>query len=351
MKRRLNVFFILLFALLVVTGILEWQSRDRRFAPKESLSEVTESVIDREKIIFSGTNPGNIPAILEPTFDTVSVADQYLTDSGLGISLTEGGQETFYPFQILVWHEVVHDELEGKPIVVMYSPLSGASAVFSSSTEAEDFSFEVSGRVYESSSLYQDSRTHSLWSSILGKAVGGALTDIELVRIPVGLSTWGEWKTRHPRGRALSKRTGVTRDYTRSPYPLYDEGRTLMFPVTHRDGRLHPKEIVYGYVGPNGETKAFPRQYLLEHGEITDSVLGRKVEISEERGGILTAFGEDAEGERMSIVLRPMYWFAWFTVFPETELYDPLGEAEARNKERRSQEGTRVDLNDSNVVK
>jgi len=79
--------------------------------------------------------------------------------------------------------------------------------------------------------------------------------------------------------------------------------------------------------------------------------LGRKVEISEERGGILTAFGEDAEGERMSIVLRPMYWFAWFTVFPETELYDPLGEAEARNKERRSQEGTRVDLNDSNVVK
>lgn len=323
MKERKKTVVLTLLALAAIAVGIEWRARTIGPTPPEATPSGESSSV----LISAGVNKDGIPAINEPNFTTVAEADVYLSDSREGISVTVGKTTRFYPYQILVWHEVVNDVIEGQPIVVTYCTLCNSGEVYLRTLENGDvLDFGLSGQVRNANSILYDRQTDSRWTQLLGEAVEGALKGQRLQLIPSDVMTWDTWKRRYPKGQVLSKDTGVVRDYTRNPYAGYEEDRRILFPVDARDSRLHPKEMVYGYIGPDGETAAYPETYVDVDGVIVDEVGGRKITLTKKQD-VVRAVGEDASGASVEVLLRPTYWYSWFAFFPETQLYDPIGDA------------------------
>lgn len=46
-----------------------------------------------------------------------------------------------YPLQILIWHEIVNDEIAGTPILVTYCPLCGSGIAYERTPEGEAVEF------------------------------------------------------------------------------------------------------------------------------------------------------------------------------------------------------------------
>ncbi len=190
-------------------------------------------------VVDSGSG-GNIPAINQPRFDTVKVADAYLSDDGLGIDFAVGSTHRFYPYQILVWHEVVNDEINGTPIVVTYDPLCGSGMVFDRTYNGTTYTFSVADKVKNNNLLMQDGQSDDLWSQIGDTRLNYWASTVE---------SWKTFKAEHPDGEVLSRSTGAIRDYTSNPYGDYATSDTIYFPLTTLDGTRPPKEIVVGERG------------------------------------------------------------------------------------------------------
>ena len=64
-----------------------------------------------------------IPPLDDPKLTRQAAADGWLDDREPVLVVEHGETARAYPFQILVWHEIVNDELGGRPIAVTYCPL------------------------------------------------------------------------------------------------------------------------------------------------------------------------------------------------------------------------------------
>lgn len=119
-----------------------------------------------------------------------------------------------------------NDVVGGVPVALAYCTLCGSGILYDKRVagRTEPLEFGSSGFLYRSNKLMYDQETHSLWNQFTGRPVVGALTesDIELKILPVAISTWGKWRSRHPQTKVLSIETGYARDYTPGrPYGTY----------------------------------------------------------------------------------------------------------------------------------
>ena len=73
-------------------------------------------------ILSGGPPKDGIPAIDKPTFTSVQVADEYLQDLEPVVFLQIGEDARAYPLQILIWHDIVNDIVDGKPVAVTFCP-------------------------------------------------------------------------------------------------------------------------------------------------------------------------------------------------------------------------------------
>ncbi len=170
----------------------------------------------------------------DPKFESVKAADTHLSDSGFGVSVEVNGARRFYPFSILVWHEIVNESFGGEDLAVTYSPLSGSIVVFRRTLKGTTYTFENSGKILNSTLVMKDKETGVLWPQLKN--------DLEIY--PSTLMSWGDWKSAYPYGSVLSRQTGFVRDYTTSPYVGYETSSDIWYPLTHLDSRLPPKIIV-----------------------------------------------------------------------------------------------------------
>ena len=69
---------------------------------------------------FLGGGKDSIPAILEPSFESVAQADEWLDPLEPVILLELGSDVRAYPVQILVLRELVNDVVDGQPVLVSY---------------------------------------------------------------------------------------------------------------------------------------------------------------------------------------------------------------------------------------
>ncbi len=102
--------------------------------------------------------------------------------------------------------------------------------------------------------IMYDRATKSLWSQVNGKAVAGPMQGRRLEEVPSQLTTWGEWKRRHPDTLVLVKpqQSGsVYEDY------FADPGRIGVRGSTNPDPRLPGKTLVLG-LERNGRFAAVP---------------------------------------------------------------------------------------------
>jgi len=226
-----------------------------RIPPSEDPATLGLPTFQEKYLVSGGTPDGGIPSIDTPVFESVAEADQYLKDDGMGLDVEVGGKRRFYPFQIIVWHEIVNDTFGGKNLAVTFSPLTMTGMVF----ERPDTTtvFHVAGSLWNDNLVLVDEATHSLWSQVLGRAVVGERTGTILAPYPTTIASWTDWKVENPRGEVLSRDTGASRDYTRDPYGNYAASPAILFPLTSIDARLPAKTMVY--VVTDGDTRtAYP---------------------------------------------------------------------------------------------
>ncbi len=300
----------------------------------------------------SGQGMEGIPVLTTPSFVSVeeAQAEGVLFDDLYGISVADASGRKFYSLQILAWHEIVHDTIDGQPIIVAYSPLTEVAGVYRSS----EGGFGISGYVWNNESLIYDGESETLWSKLIGRGVYGPAAGADLSLVPFELVSWGKWRAAYPDGQVLTTQTGYTRRYDRSPYGTYSTTRTVLFPVVQPFvPALEPKAIVSGVV-IDGIAKAY------QEGPIVDELNGLKLDVlgetnvvvwvDEVRGALQAHRAEDVEfrlvdgdtlkdrrgntwtldaqgnlvsNDRMlgSLVPQTMYWFAWSSLYPQSHLY------------------------------
>ena len=79
--------------------------------------------IPLEELLSGGPPKDGIPSIDNPKFISVEEANQWLDDGEPGIAFSQGNTNRFYPYQIMVWHEIVNDTINGERVLVTYCPL------------------------------------------------------------------------------------------------------------------------------------------------------------------------------------------------------------------------------------
>lgn len=271
------------------------------------------------KILAGGPSKDGIPSIDDPKFISITEANEFLDDEGLGLSVSIGEAHRFYPNQILVWHEIVNDEIEGQPALITYCPLCGTGIVYEPIVKEQIVEFGTSGKLWNSNLVMYDRLTDSYWSQVLGEAIVGEMTGAKLKLLPFDNITYADWKKKYPNGQVLSDETGHDRNYNRDPYGNYYNNRDLYFSVDHESDEFHPKEVTFG-IEINNEHKAYTLSELNKsEEEFNDNLAGVDLRILfNKEQSTLKIYRKD---NREEVVPVYGFWFSWFSVHPNTKIY------------------------------
>ena len=315
------------------------------------------------EIISGGVPVAGIPALDAPP--TVAAAEaRYLEPGEAVFGVVAGGEARAYPLRFLSWHEMANDVLGGEPITLSFCTLCGSGIVYSGRLPGgSEVTFDTSGLLYRSNKLMLDRETKSLWSNLTGEPVVGrmARSGIRLTVLPSTLTTWDDWRTRHPatsvldlEGIRAAADPRLRYDYV--PGAADRARRGVAFPVWQKSDRLDRDTEVYA-LRLGGAAKAYPLERLLERGVVNDAVGGAalvlvadprsravrayrrdELELSlaggelvdagggrwrVEETGLVAVSGPHAGRELERIAGHVAYWFGWYGFYPRTEIWEP----------------------------
>jgi hypothetical protein len=243
--------------------------------------------VDLSQVLSGGPKRDGIPAIRNPKFTALADASPTITPQTLGIALGEK-EKKFYPYNILLWHEIANDVVDGEPVAVTFCPLCGSAIVFSREVDGEVLEFGVSGLLYQSNLLMYDDKTESLWSQVRGEAIVGDYTGKKLTLLGSSVMTFSDFSEKFPDGKVLSTDTGYSRDYTFNPYEDYEASEEVIFPISDVPKKLPLKELVFAV--PVGDKVAvFPLEKLNEEKQASLTIDGETLTVSVS-GGVTRAF-------------------------------------------------------------
>jgi hypothetical protein len=176
--------------------------------------------VDFREIRSGGPRKDGIPSIDDPVFRPVD--EVYLPEREPVIGLRIGDDIRAYPLRILMWHEIVNDEVGDVPVVVTFCPLCNAAMVFKRRVEGRVLEFGTTGMLRHSDLVMYDRETESWWQQFLGEAIVGELTGTRLTYLPARIESFAKFRERAPRGRVLVPNDPNARAYGRNPYEGYD---------------------------------------------------------------------------------------------------------------------------------
>lgn len=297
---------------------------------KITVTDGIKHSVPLDEIKGGGPKKDGIPSIDEPKFTSIEEAEIWLEDSNPGISVSIGSSSRFYPYRILVWHEIVNDTVNGQRILVTYCPLCFSGVVYDPLVGGERVEFGTSGKLWKSNLVMYDRKTDSLWSQVLGEAIVGEMTTTKLKILPSDMVRFGEWKKTNLDGEVLSKDIKVfpPRDYNRDPYGDYYTTPRLLFNQTElfggseaEDKRLERKDLILGII-IDGKAKAYLTYAVKEKEEIEDTFAGKTI-IAKYESNIdaVRLFEKINSGTLERINPVTSFWFAWVAAYPQTELY------------------------------
>lgn len=242
-------------------------------------TDFSKSSVNIEEIGSGGPPKDGIPAIDKPKFISVKQADLWLNNQEPVIVLTIAGHTHAYPLQVLIYHEIVNDELANIPVSVTFCPLCNASIVFDRRVEGKVLDFGVTGKLRKSDMIMYDRLTESWWQQFTGKAIVGEYTGTVLKQIPASIVAYSDFRESYPTGLVLSKKTGYIRPYGRNPYKGYDRvGDSPFLFNGETDGRLPAMERVI-FVRYGKQHRLYPFSLVKELSVINDELGALKIVI------------------------------------------------------------------------
>ncbi len=337
-------------------------------------TDFSKHIVPLNEIVSGGPPKDGIPPIDNPKFVSVRDADAWLDDDEPVIVVNLGQDAKAYPLQILMWHEIVNDEIAGIPITVTFCPLCNTALSFDRRFDGQVLDFGTTGRLRYSDLVMYDRQTETWWQQATGQGLVGHYAGERLEFIASPLVSWETFKRTHPKGRVLSRDTGHARTYGSNPYVRYDELNRdpyRSFFDAEVDRRLPAKERVVA-LSADGNARAYPFSALsevrvindrfdgrdivvvwapgtmsaLDAAEIRDSrdvgasgVFNRRIGdrvltfmraddglfIDEQTGSTWNVLGMAVGGPLEGLQLEPVphgnhFWFAWAVFKPETEV-------------------------------
>lgn len=255
-----------------------------------------------------------IRSIDDPKYVAADAASHVADDDPV-IAIGLNGDNRAYPARIMDRHEIVNDTIGGVPVAITWCPLCGSAVGIHREIAGEVTEFGVSGLLYNSDLVFYDRSSETLWDQIEAKGIVGARTGQTLELVPVTMTTWARWRAAHPDTRVLSLDTGFEIDYSTDPYARYRGSDGIMFPVSSKDDRIHPKTVVYGF-DIDGRTIAYTESLLESGGEHAHSSGDLKLVAEMNDDGSVTA--RDQNGGHHTPTR--LFWFAWYTFHPDTGL-------------------------------
>lgn len=330
------------------------------------------SLVDRNRIVLGGPPPDGIAPIDDPNFERADTVDWLAADEAV-IAVRVGDTVRGYPVQILIWHEIVNDTIDGVPAAVTYCPLCNSAVVFDRRHEGQTLDFGTSGAVYQSALVMYDRQTESLWTHFDGRSVVGDLVGGRLERLSASTVSWEQFRSAHPTAEVLSRDTGRSRPYGRNPYGAYDQrdapltgffsgnvdareaamervvGVTAAEPVAVRSAHLAEVGVIETTVAgtpltlwsapglasslnddtvAGGDHIGASGVFVAEHGGRTLSFArdGHRF-VDAQTGSTWNILGEAVAGPLAGATLESVphvdsFWFAWSTYQPETTLVE-----------------------------
>jgi len=363
-----NLFTVLLL-LMVFSG--HGQEQFNPVRPQTWKTNRTKHTVPLNEIkIIVGKD--QIPPIYNPKFWSVDQASKTYFPHEPVIALEINGKVRAYPLSVLMYHEIVNDEVGGVPIIATYCPLCNAAIVFDRRVESETLTFGVSGMLRNSDMVMWDHETESWWQQITGEGIVGKYAGSELSILPSLLISFKQFKENFPFGFVLSTETGTFRNYGTNPYVNYDSSHPFLFKGT-TDKRLPALERVIN-VNAKGEDIVYPQSLIARKKVINDQPNGVPLviffqkgvksamdqsEINESRDvGAVTVFSSKLNGQQLTfgnskgsfidretkstwtiagkcfdgpmlgqqlqaVVHGNHFAFAWLAAKPESRIYNP----------------------------
>jgi len=330
-----------------------YEQVDPRF--REYFGRQRKSIVRLDEIRWGGVWRDGIPPLKNPKMIPAKEAS-YLADSNIVFGVAIDGDARAYPNRILAWHEMVKDRIAGRELNGVYCTLCGAMILYDATAGGVHHELGTSGFLYRSNKLMYDHATKSLWSTHGGTPVVGPLVGkgIELQRLYVVTTTWGEWKKRHPGTTVLSLDTGHRRDYSEgAAYREYFATDRLMFGVPKLDPRLPNKAEVLALrtSGKPIEQLAIGADFLAANRVYHDRIGSQAFVVLTDASGANRVYesanrrfaswdGEstvrDSTGQTWKLAEDKLtgpggaslkrlpahraFWFGWYAAYPETRL-------------------------------
>jgi hypothetical protein len=166
----------------------------------------------------------------------------------------------------------------------------------------------VSGMLWRDALVMYDRATNSLWSQVDGTAVAGPEKGKRLQELPSELTTWGQWKRRHPDTLVLVKPS-----LSASPYDGYftDPEHIGVRGSINPDSRLPGKELVIG-IERNGRFAAVPLSLVEKRQRMEVQALGIPL--------VITPSGAYERTSNARISSKIIYWAIWAKFHPRSEI-------------------------------
>ncbi|GIW41427.1 MAG: hypothetical protein KatS3mg076_2004 [Candidatus Binatia bacterium] len=194
-------------------------------------TDFSKHAVPLEEILPGGPPKDGIPSIDRPRFESVTEANRSLEEKEPVLVYVHRGDARAYPLRILLWHEIVNDEVGGRPVAVTFCPLCNTAIVFDRRVDGRVLDFGTTGNLRHSDLVMYDRQTESWWQQATGEAIVGELVGRKLTFLPARTTSWKGFREAFPEGKVLSRETGYARAYGRNPYPGYDRLDRPYFPV------------------------------------------------------------------------------------------------------------------------
>jgi hypothetical protein len=154
-------------------------------ATEESwITDFSRHTVPLEEIVSGGPPKDGIPALDSPTFETVKEADGWLANEDPVAVVRIGEEVKVYPLQILIWHEIVNDEVDGVPVTVTFCPLCNTTLAFSRVFDGRVLDFGTTGRLRHSDMVMYDRQTETWWQQATGEGLIGTYAGRRLALLP-----------------------------------------------------------------------------------------------------------------------------------------------------------------------
>lgn len=256
--------FAMAVLLLTVSSAVAQADRFERAWPDTDFSRTT---IDLGEVISGGPPRDGIPAILDPVFIPAAQETRLAGREPVLTYVPDTGPARAYPIRYLMWHEIVNDLVDGKPLAVTFCPLCNTAMVFDGRLDGQAMTFGVSGLLRHSDMIMYDHQTESWWQQALGEGIAGEMAGRVLTQLPAWMESWAAFRDAYPDGLVLDE-PDWRRAYGTNPYRGYDTTRPFLYSGEDPPHGIAPLERVVR-VGD----RAWPLTRLHEEGTISEAGL------------------------------------------------------------------------------